>query len=514
MTDIPPAVIRITLPDGTTSNFTQQFTIGRHSECAVCITDGVVSRRHADVFQEDGQWWIQDLQSANGVYVDGRRVDRAVLSGSGQIQLGAGGPTFYFHVELPVPESPEPQPSFQTPSPEHLASPPPSGDSHDLDHYKDHYFGKTVDQTAGEHTMMVRRAFAEVQKKQRRFYSVIIGCVVVLLLITGAVALYNHTQVAKQRQLAADIFYTMRELEIDLVRLNAEAQKRQSREDIQRIEAAKAKKKRLEENYDRYVSALDVYRKGLSPQERLILKMARTFGECEINMPDGFVDEVTRYIAMWQSGQRLQNVIRSARQKGYVSKIVNAMETHDLPPQFFYLGVQESNLNHNAVGPPTRFGIAKGMWQFIPQTAEKYGLRTGPLKDEAVVDLLDERHNFAKSTQAAASYLRDIYTTDAQASGLLVMASYNWGERRIIKLIQSMPANPRERNFWELILKYRPQIPDETYDYVFSIFSAAVIGENPRLFGFDFDNPLGSSSEQGNTTHTIQGPVGLQGNPG
>ena len=243
MTDIPPAVIRITLPDGTTSDFTQQFTIGRHSECAVCITDGVVSRRHADVFQEDGQWWIQDLQSANGVYVDGRRVDRAVLSGSGQIQLGAGGPTFYFHVELPVPESPEPQPSFQTPSPEPLASPPPSGDSHDLDHYKDHYFGKTADQTAGEHTMMVRRAFAEVQKKQRRFYSVIIGCVVVLLLITGAVALYNHTQVAKQRQLAADIFYTMQELEIDLVRLNAEAQKRQSREDIQRIEAAKAKKK-------------------------------------------------------------------------------------------------------------------------------------------------------------------------------------------------------------------------------------------------------------------------------
>jgi hypothetical protein len=80
--------------------------------------------------------------------------------------------------------------------------------------------------------------------------------------------------------------------------------------------------------------------------------------------------------------------------------------------------------------------------------------------------------------------------TDAQGSGLLVMASYNWGEDRVIRLIQSMPVNPRERNFWQLLTKYRDRIPQETYDYVFYIISAAVIGENPRLFGFDFDNPL------------------------
>jgi hypothetical protein len=54
-----------------------------------------------------------------------------------------------------------------------------------------------------------------------------------------------------------------------------------------------------------------------------------------------------------------------------------------------------------------------------------------------------------------------------------------------------MPANPKDRNFWQLLTKYRDRIPQETYDYVFFIVSAAVIGENPRLFGFDFDNPLG-----------------------
>jgi hypothetical protein len=123
----------------------------------------------------------------------------------------------------------------------------------------------------------------------------------------------------------------------------------------------------------------------------------------------------------------------------------------------------------------------------------------GPLQDEAEVDLLDDRHNIDKSTRAAASYLRDIYTTDAQASGLLVMASYNWGERRVVKLIQTMPENPQERNFWQLITTYRDKIPDETYDYVFSIFTAAVIGENPRLFGFDFDNPLANADTAKNS---------------
>ena len=71
------------------------------------------------------------------------------------------------------------------------------------------------------------------------------------------------------------------------------------------------------------------------------------------------------------------------------------------------------------------------------------------------------------------------------------MASYNWGEQRVINLIRKMPANPRERNFWKVLEKYRGQLPLETYDYVFYIVSAAAIGENPKLFGFNVDSPLG-----------------------
>jgi hypothetical protein len=79
------------------------------------------------------------------------------------------------------------------------------------------------------------------------------------------------------------------------------------------------------------------------------------------------------------------------------------------------------------------------------------------------------------------------------------MASYNWGEHRIIERIREMPENPRERNFWQLLKNH--QIPRETYDYVYYIFAAAVIGENPRLFGFDFDNPLAPPLQAGPDTN-------------
>jgi hypothetical protein len=64
-----------------------------------------------------------------------------------------------------------------------------------------------------------------------------------------------------------------------------------------------------------------------------------------------------------------------------------------------------------------------------------------------------------------------------------------------------MPENPRQRNFWELIKRHK--IPDETYNYVYYIFAAAVIGENPQLFGFDFDNPLATPAEQAANAITV-----------
>ncbi len=471
--------VRSGLSAGTEYAPTGEFVIGRGSGCLVQLKDDVVSRSHCKVFWDQGRWWIEDLQSANGLFSGERRITREPITERVVAQLGAGGPAIEL-VAIPPPPLPPPQ----TPAVQPSRSAPA-----DLDHYKAHYFGES-EAPAGEHTIMVRRAFAEVRQKQRRFYFAIIAGVFLLLVLTSAYAIYRHVQHGRQREIAADIFYKMKTQEVLLAQIVAAAEQQRTGESQARVEDLKQRQSEMEASYNKFTDTLDVYSKGLSEEERLVLKTARAFGECELIIPEDFQRTVMQYIARWKESGRLQRAVARAKEKGYIPLITRALAEQGLPPQFFYLALQESSMDVNAVGPPTRFGIAKGMWQFIPATAEQYGLRTGPLSAEAQPDPQDERHHFQRATLAAARYLRDIYATEAQASGLLVMAAYNWGENRVVPLLQTMPQNPRQRNFWELLGKYRAKIPDETYDYVFSIFSAAVIGENPRLFGFEFDNPL------------------------
>ena len=144
------------------------------------------------------------------------------------------------------------------------------------------------------------------------------------------------------------------------------------------------------------------------------------------------------------------------------------------------------------------------MWQFIPSTGERYGLDPGPLSETAQRDPSDDRQDFALASDAAARYLRDLHGVLTQASGLLVMAAYNWGEHRVAPRLESLPTprdvfqaefaevptNPSSRNYWTFLSEYGDRMPDQTKDYVIKIFSAAVIGQAPEHFGFEFGNPL------------------------
>jgi membrane-bound lytic murein transglycosylase D len=470
-----PPSIRVRIEKGkaekTDFRFTEPFRIGRDRSCEVQISDRTVSRLHAEILFVGGKWWVYDLQSGNGTFVDGERVERAPLANNTTIRLGINGPIL----------------SLTT---EGVAEAEATDTSHTVTHYMERYFSDSGDENIGEHTMMVRRAFQKVQKKQKKKFGGIIALIACLFLAAGAYAVFKHMEVRKQRLLAEDIFYAMKSLELEFTGFLKTARLSKDAQSLEHVKNYRTRRKEMEESYDQFMNALKVYGKRIGEEERIILRIARTFGECEINMPDGFVEKVLNYVEKWKSTKRLEKAMDRARRNGYIIKIAETMLAQDLPPQFFYLALQESNFNADACGPKTRFGIAKGIWQFIPSTAVYYGLRTGPLVHLRRPDPRDERHHFGRSTLAAARYLRDIYDTEAQASGLLVIASYNWGERRVNELIKKMPENPRERNFWRLLANYRNQIPRETYDYVFHIVSAAVIGENPRLFGFDFDNPL------------------------
>ena len=62
--------------------------LGRSRDCDITIDDPNVSRRHAEIRQEEGAHWIVDLDSTNGVVVNGQRVERAKLSHEDRIVFG------------------------------------------------------------------------------------------------------------------------------------------------------------------------------------------------------------------------------------------------------------------------------------------------------------------------------------------------------------------------------------------------------------------------------------------
>ena len=473
------ATSRLRVITGTTEEdrreavFDTPFRIGRVEDCEVCIPTEYVSRAHVQVSREGGQWWVRDLGSSNGLFVDGERVERVPVGSALTIRLGILGPFVWL-------ETLDGEPEIIAPGEQTIVS-----------QYIDRYFGKTAGgEPAGEHTMIVRRAFERVQGRQRKRYGLIFGILGACVLAAGAYALYLHQQVSKQKATAIELFYTMKSLDLDIANVERLVMDTQNQTGRQEIRNYQARRSEMEQSYNRFLASLHVYNPKMTEQERLILRVARIFGECELDMPPGFVAEVESYIGKWKSSDRLAKAIRRARESGYTAVISRELLAQDLPPQFFYLALQESDFDPYISGPMTRKGIAKGMWQFIPETAVKYGLKLGPLVDLRRPDPGDDRHHWDLETKAAARYLKDLYSTDAQASGFLVMSCYNWGENQVLPLVRSMPANPRERNFWRLLAKYRDKLPQETYDYVFYIASAAVIGENPRLFGFDFDDPL------------------------
>src|SRR5215831_3450777 len=66
--------------------------IGRDENAGVRVDNALVSRRHAEVFFDNGTWWLKDLESTNGTYVEGSRISRLALTDITTFNLGRNGP--------------------------------------------------------------------------------------------------------------------------------------------------------------------------------------------------------------------------------------------------------------------------------------------------------------------------------------------------------------------------------------------------------------------------------------
>lgn len=127
----------------------------------------------------------------------------------------------------------------------------------------------------------------------------------------------------------------------------------------------------------------------------------------------------------------------------YMPIFQETFDRHGLPEELKAMAVIESAMNPLAV---SRVG-AKGMWQFMYQTAKLYGLH--------IDSFVDERLDPVKSADAAARYLKDAYSIFGDWN--LAIASYNCGAGNVNKAIRRSGS----RKFWDLW----PFLPRETRGY-------------------------------------------------
>lgn len=145
----------------------------------------------------------------------------------------------------------------------------------------------------------------------------------------------------------------------------------------------------------------------------------------------------------------------------YRSFIQSILKENDVPEDFFYLAVAESALNPNANSPAG----ANGIWQFLQQTADGYGLEISPY--------VDERRNLLKSTRAACKYLKDSYKEFS--SWTMAAAAYNRGNKGMRDAVLAQ----KESDYYKLYLN------NETYRYLFRILALKLILSNPENYNYE-----------------------------
>jgi len=155
-----------------------------------------------------------------------------------------------------------------------------------------------------------------------------------------------------------------------------------------------------------------------------------------------------------------QTILAVKRANAIFPIIEPILKAEGVPSDLKYLAVAESALS-NAVSPAG----ARGLWQFMKDAANGYGLE--------VNTEVDERYHLEKATRAACKYMKK--EKERLGSWVLAAAAYNGGPGRIIEEM----AKQRAKSFFELNLA-----ADETMRYPFRIVAIKEVMEHPEDFDY------------------------------
>lgn len=163
----------------------------------------------------------------------------------------------------------------------------------------------------------------------------------------------------------------------------------------------------------------------------------------------------TMEVGLYRSGYFMTMARRIFREEG-------------VPENVAWLGQVESAWKPTAQS----WAKAAGLWQFIPGTGSRFGLRR--------TAYLDERQSFEQATRASARYLKFLANRYG-GNWELAMAAYNCGEGNVDRAIRRAGSS----NFWAAY----PYLPRETRNYVPNILATILIANNPQQYGFGHIRP-------------------------
>lgn len=198
-------------------------------------------------------------------------------------------------------------------------------------------------------------------------------------------------------------------------------------------------------------------------------------------------NHVARELQSFQTVERdffLESYKRSGR---YRNKMTQALKEAGLPEELSWLPLIESGFKTRALSRARAFGL----WQFIPSTGYKFGLKRNAW--------IDERLDPDKATAAAIAYFKELHQMFGDWS--TVLAAYNCGEGAVARVIRNQKVNYLD-NFWD----FYERLPRETARYVPRFLAVLAIINNPAQYGFtleELDQPLPYE------TVTIERPVHL-----
>lgn len=156
----------------------------------------------------------------------------------------------------------------------------------------------------------------------------------------------------------------------------------------------------------------------------------------------------------------------SERARPYLHYVVSELERRGMPLDLALLPIVESAY-HPFAHSRSR---ASGIWQFIPSTGRRYGLKQNWW--------YDGRRDIVAATRAALDYLEALHA-EFGGDWLLALAAYNSGERNVARAVARNRKAGKGTDFWSLA----PLLPRETRGYVPSLLAVAELLGNAEQHG-------------------------------